>query len=100
MQIKGRLLLIHRDTLDKFVKVLCARLNATKGHLYTIKPRDICAELYGRRPDAEEVMPLCYSILRDIVKEALWEALLVEYWLFKGKVIVDVDRAKKLLGCA
>jgi hypothetical protein len=98
MLIKGRLLLIHRDTLDKYVQALCARLNAAKGRLYTIKPSDICNELYGRRPDAEELMPLCYSILRDIVKETLWGALLVEHWL-RGKVIVDVDKAKKLLGC-
>jgi len=101
-QIKGRLLLIHKDTLERIVQILCTRLKMTRGRLYTIKPSDICAKLYSnkmRRIDVEEVPRICYSILNDIVKETLWETLLVEQWP-RGKVIVDVDKAKKLLGCA
>ena len=101
MQIRGRLLLINRDTLEKVVQILCTRLKTAKGRLYTIKPLDICIELYSdkmRRIDAEDVPRICYSIINDVVKELLWEALLVEYWL-RNKTIVDVDKAKKLLGC-
>jgi len=93
-----------RETRDVRVRVrlseqlvrtlLCKRLSGARGNIYTIKTRQICEEISG----VDQPSAACKAAVRRLTLLMLHEAIVHEL-SDKYRIVVDVKKARVLLGC-
>ena len=74
--------------------LLCRRLNGARGHIYTIRARQICEEISG----VDQASVACKVAVRRFVLALLYDAIVHEL-SDKYRIVVDVNKARELLAC-
>ncbi len=88
----GKAVKYHIAT-GRLTKIYLPRLAGARGHLYTIKPGQICAELFFG-----EHVPYCAMKVREHLMSVLHDAIVAE--LTNNKyIVVLIDKAWEVLGC-
>jgi hypothetical protein len=75
--------------------LLCRRLRGARGHIYTIKPFQICAEIFSGE---DRVPQSCKVTVRRYLLSTLYEATVHELTT-KYRIVVQVNKAWELLAC-
>jgi len=82
-------------TEDMIRSILCRKLQGARGHIYTFKPGPICFELLGFEDRGSQA---CRVAVRQFIMEVLREAIVGELSA-KYRLVVQVNKARELLGC-
>jgi hypothetical protein len=88
----GRVVKYHIAT-GRLAKIICQRLMGARGGVYTLKPRQLCAELFFG-----ENIPYCTVRVREYLLKVLGDAAIKEL-TNKKHVVVIVDKAWEILEC-
>ena len=81
---------------EQLIKLLlCRRLNGARGHIYTIKARQICEEI----SIVEQPSMACKAAVRRFVLALLYDAIVHEL-SDKYRIMINVGKARELLGCS
>jgi hypothetical protein len=75
-------------------RILCQKIRGARGHLYTIKARQICEEISGE----DQASVACKVAVRRYLTAALYEAIVREL-SNKYRIVVEVSKAWELLAC-
>jgi hypothetical protein len=74
--------------------LLCRRLRGARGHIYTIRVRRLCAEIFG----GEDAPQSCKAMVRRHLLAMLYEAVVHEL-SDNHRITVQVSKAWELLAC-
>jgi hypothetical protein len=88
---------VHTPVTEQLIRfLLCRRLRGARGHIYTFKAGQLCAEIFGGE---DRIQQSCKVMVRRYLLSTLYEAVVHEL-TDKYRIVVNVGKARELLGCA
>jgi hypothetical protein len=75
--------------------LLCRRLRGARGHIYTFKAGQLCAEIFSGE---DRIPQSCKVMVRRYLLSTLYEAVVHEL-TDKYRIVVQVNKAWELLAC-
>jgi len=81
----------YHITTGRLAKIICQKLMGARGGVYTLKPRQLCNELFFG-----EHIPFCAVKVREYLLSTLGDAIVLAD---KKYIMVMVKRAWEILAC-